>query len=206
MIKKPEGYDESWAATEEAQALPAGCYVCAIRQVTTQTVNEREQFVVLFDIAEGEQKDFYQKQYDAARATQPDAKWRGIYKQYMDGSSLPFFKGLIVSIEKSNPGYSFPWGVRSNEKTLAGKKFGAVMGREQFQASDGTLKWATKIVQVRSLDGLKSAEIPEDKPYVPQGPSAPGGNVPYIGGLPPQQDTGFMHIPDGIGDEELPFN
>lgn len=207
MIQKPQGYDDSWAFTGEAQQLPAGCYVCVVKQVAEQkTQNGRPQFVVLFDIAEGGQKGFYEKQFEMAKKSTTDAKWKGVHKQLMDGSSLPFFKGLMTSIERSNPGYLFPWGKEGNEKTLIGKKFGAVMGREQFPAQDGSLKWTTKIDQIRSLDGLKDARVPEDKPYTANPTQAANGQIPYIGGMPPQQDTGFMNIPDGIGNEELPFN
>ena len=30
MIRKPQGYDESWTYTGESRSLPAGCYVCEI--------------------------------------------------------------------------------------------------------------------------------------------------------------------------------
>lgn len=59
MIKKPAGYDEAAAYTGESQQLPKGKYVCVIKQVATQTSkNGNKQFVILFDVAEGEQKDF----------------------------------------------------------------------------------------------------------------------------------------------------
>ena len=205
MIQKPQGYDEAQAFTGEATQLPAGCYVCVIKQVAeVKTQNGRPQMAVLFDIAEGEQKGFYAAQYDAARGSGNEAKWKGVHKQIMDGSSLPFFKGLMTSIEKSNPGYQFPWGRDGNEKTLIGKKFGAVMGREQFRTTDGQLKFATKVFQIRSVDGLKDAKTPEDK--LLQENQAANAQIPFIGGMPPQQDTGFMNIPDSISDEELPFN
>lgn len=208
MIRKPEGYDAAWAATGEARSLPAGRYVCVVKQAKVIEENNKEKLAVLFDIAEGEQKGFYQEQYDASKRLQNDAKWRGVHKQVMGGTSLPFFKGLITSIEKSTPGFTFRFGVEGNEKTLAGKKFGAVMGREQFQTQDGSLKWATKIVQIRSIEGLKDAEVPEDKPLPadkqsPAGTQQAGGDVPFIGG---QKDTGFMYVPDGVANEELPFN
>lgn len=195
MINKPAGYDEAQVFTGEVQQLPAGCYICVIKQVSmTQTQGGRPQLAVLFDIAEGEQKGFYQKQYDASRAS-GNAKWKGVHKQLMDGNSIPFFKGLMTSIEKSNPGYLFPWGLEGNEKTLQGKKFGAVMGREQFLTEDNKKRFATKIFQVRSIDGLKDAEIPEDKLL----PETVGNPQPSL------VDTdGFMNIPDGIN-EELPF-
>lgn len=199
MISKPQGYDEAAAYTGESMQLPPGLYVCKIKQVSeTKTSNNRPQLAVLFDVAEGEQKDFYQAQFDASKRMNGDkAKWKGVHKQLMDGSSLPFFKGLMTSIEKSNPGYAFPWGQEGNEKTLVGKKFGAVMGREQFETSEGGTAFATKIFQVRSIDGLKDAKIPEDRLLEVQPTHTPAPS-------PSADPDGFMNIPDGI-DEELPF-
>lgn len=194
MLNKPQGYDEAYTFTGESISLPAGKYVCSIVQVNqAQTRTGRPQLVVLFDIAEGEHKGFYQNQYEADKRRGSDASWRGVYRQIIDGSSLPFFKGLMTAIERSNPGYTFPWGRENNEKTLVGKKIGIIMGREQFKASDGSLKWATKAVQVRSLDGLAEADVPADKPYE-EAPAA----APYI-------TENWMRVPDGV-QEELPFN
>lgn len=199
MIQKPQGYDEAQAYTGEAMQLPAGCYVCVIKQVNqVKTQNGRTQLAILFDIAEGDQKGFYKKQFDAAKQSGQNAKWKGVHKQIMDGSSVPFFKGLMTSIEKSNDGYFFPWGRENNEKTLEGKKFGAVMGREEFLTQDGKRRFATKIFQVRSVDGLKDAEIPEDKLLTEE--AARTASAPQ----PTPDSDGFMKIPDGI-DEELPF-
>jgi hypothetical protein len=197
MINKPQGYDEAAAFTGEFATLPAGCYVCTVKQVSmTQTKNGRDQIAILFDIAEGEHRGFYGTQYEAAKAQDSNAKWKGVHKQIMDGSSLPFFKGLMTSIEKSNSGFAFPWGKEGNEKTLVGKKFGAVMGREEFLNSNGEKRMSTKIVQVRSIDGLKDAKVPEDKLL-----DDSAANKPVYG---QPDENGFMNIPDGI-DEELPF-
>ena len=200
MIAKPQGYDEAQAFTGEFVSLPAGCYICIIKQVSmVQSQKGRDQIAVLFDIAEGEQKGFYDRQFKAARLQDPEAKWKGVHKQIMDGSSLPFFKGMMTSIERSNPGFSFPWGQKDNEKTLVGKKFGAIMGREEFLTSGGEKRMATKIAQIRSIDGLKDAKVPEDKLL---GDDAGAASTPSQYG--PADENGFMNIPDGI-DEELPF-
>jgi len=199
MIGKPQGYDDAQAFTGEFVSLPAGCYVCTIKQVSTgQSQSGRNQVAVLFDIAEGEYKEFYDKQFKAAKTQGSDAKWKGVYKQIVDGSSLPFFKGLMTSIEKSNQGFQFPWGQEGNEKTLVGKKFGAIMGREEFKTEEGEKRMATKVVQVRSLDGLKDAKVPEDK-LLDDNAMPPAS--PQYG---PADKDGFMNIPEGI-DEELPF-
>lgn len=206
MIAKPQGYDEAQAYTGESMQLPAGCYVCVVKQVSqTETKNGRPQLAILYDIAEGENKGFYQAQFEAAKKSGSDAKWKGVHKQVMDGSSVPFLKGLITSIEKSN-NYQFPWNLEGNEKSLVGKKFGAVMGRREFLTSEGEKRFVTEIFQVRSLDGLKDAKVPEDKllsveelnQYSQRSlPSQPASD-------PALAADGFMSIPDGI-DEELPF-
>ena len=78
MIKKPTGYDEAAAYTGEFQQLPKGKYVCVIKRVATQqSKNGNEQFVILYDIAEGDQKGFYQKMFDNDKSQNPSgAKWR----------------------------------------------------------------------------------------------------------------------------------
>ena len=96
MIKKPAGYDEAAAYTGEFQQLPKGKYVCVIKQVTTQeSRNGNLQFVLLYDIAKGEYKDFYKKMFESDKAQNPmGAKWRGVFKQNIgytnptEGSSL----------------------------------------------------------------------------------------------------------------------
>lgn len=199
MITKPQGYDEAPAYTGEFMQLPAGLYVCEILGVKQEEYNGHDRFVMQFDIADGEHKGFYQKQYNVEKATNQNAKYKGVHRQYMDSNSLPFFKGLMTSVERSNQGFHFPWGTQGNEKTLVGKKFGAVMGREEFLTADGEKRMATKIVQIRSIDGLKDAKVPEDKLL----DDAPAASAPA-----PQQgaasEDGSMNIPDGIN-EELPF-
>ena len=200
MISKPNGYDEAPAYTGEFAQLPAGLYVCEILGAKQEEYNGRARFIMQFDIAEGEHKGFYQKQYNAEKQTSQNAKFKGVHRQYMEDQGLPFFKGLMTSVEKSNQGYHFPWETKGNEKTLVGKKFGAVMGREEFLTSDGEKRMATKIVQIRSIDGLKDAKIPEDR-LLDNAPKAQETAAPKYG---PEDGDGFMSVPDDI-DEELPF-
>lgn len=202
MIKKPQGYDEAQAYTGESQQLPKGKYVCVIKQVATkETTNGNQQFVILYDIAEGEHKDFYKKLFEADKAQNPtSAKWRGVFKQNMDGKGLSWFKGVITSIERSNT-FTFPWDKENNEKTLVGKKFGGIFRRRQYEADNGFRPIVTELFRIRSLAGLEEAEVPEDD-LLPVGP---------VGRLNPQQaaapmdSDGFMNIPEGVEDEGIPF-
>ena len=200
MINKPQGYDEAAAYTGEFSQLPAGLYVCEILGARMENYNGNDRFVMQFDIAEGEHKGFYQERYRTEKLTNQHAKYKGVHRQFVSGNSLPFFKGMMTSIEKSTPGYFFPWGRENNEKTLAGKKFGAVMGRRQFLDQNNEPKFVTEIFQIRSLDGLKDAKIPEDRLLEGQetGKSASPAKDPALA------NDGFMNIPDGA-DEELPF-
>lgn len=199
MITKPQGYDEAPAYTGEFATLPAGLYVCEILGVKQEEYNGHSRFVMQFDIAEGDQKGFYQKQYNAEKQMNQEAKYKGIHRQNMEEQGLPFFKGLMTSVERSNQGFHFPWETKGNEKTLVGKRFGAVMGREEFLTSDNQKRMATKIVQIRSIDGLKDAKIPEDKLLSDPVPEKAAGTQPS------QADgDGFINVPDDV-DEELPF-
>ena len=152
-MRKPQGYDEAPAITGEGQALPPGLYVCQIKMAIEENKNGKAVLAIAYDIAEGEYKGFYQQRYDADKS--PDKKWPGIHRQYTEGKSTGFFKGLITSIEESTPGYQWNW----DESTLKGKRFGAIMRREEYEQG----KFATKVYQVRSIEGLKNAKVPDDK-------------------------------------------
>ena len=206
MIKKPTGYDEAAAYTGEFQQLPKGKYVCVIKRVATQqSKNGNEQFVILYDIAEGDQKGFYQKMFDNDKSQNPSgAKWRGVFKQNMEGKGLSWFKGIITSIERSN-NFTFQWDREDNEKTLNGKKFGGIFCRRQYEAENGNRPIVTELWQIRSLAGLSEAEVPEDE-LLPEVPGA-GSQQAQANAAPPSMvdGNGFMNIPEGAGDEGIPF-
>ena len=161
MILKPTNYDEVQAYTGEFETIAPGGYICVIQkaEAVTTAKGNLPMLTILFDIAEGDSKGFYERQWksDEGRANR---KWRGVYNQITEGKSVPFFKGLITSIEESNAGYKWNW----DEKTLEGKLFGGVFGREQYRKQDGKLAMATKCVSIRSVKAIRDGvEAPEDK-------------------------------------------
>lgn len=200
MIKKPSGYDEAAAYTGEFSQLPKGKYICTIKQAATKvSENGNDQFVILYDISEGDQKDFYQKLFDTDKSQNAsNAKWRGVFKQNMDGKGLSWFKGIITAIERSN-NFTFQWNKENNEKTLAGKKFGGIFWRRQYEKDNGDRPIITELWRIRSVAGLSEAEIPEDN-LLPEKvtTSASVNQGAPIG-------DGFMTIPEGAGDEGIPF-
>lgn len=200
MIKKPQGYDEAAAYTGESQQLPKGKYECIIKQVVVQeSKNGNAQFVILFDILTGEHKDFYQKLFDAEKIHNPSsAKWKGVFKQNMDGKGLSWFKGIITSIERTN-NFTFQWDKENNEKTLIGKRFGGVFRRRQYEAENGNRPIVTELFRIRSVAGLAEAEVPEDEMLPDRPVQKPIPATASVAG------DGFMNIPDGVEDEGIPF-
>lgn len=164
-MNKPQGYDEAQSYTGDFEQLELGGHICKITGVRleyTQNTNA-EVLVIAFDIAEGKQAGYYQKRFDEAKKSNAEAKWQGIYRQFTQGNSTPYFKGMIENIEKSNEGYNFA-STGFNENTLVGKLFGGVFGREQYKAQNGSLKFATKCRSIRTVQKIREGvEIPEDK-------------------------------------------
>ena len=202
-MKPIPGWDETPAYTGETMQLPKGLYVCIVKQANiVEAKDGREQLALLFDITEGDQKGFYQKMFDNDKSQNPSgAKWRGVFKQNMEGKGLSWFKGIITSIERSN-NFTFQWDRDDNEKTLNGKKFGGIFRRRQYEAENGNRPIVTELWQIRSLAGLSEAEVPEDE-LLPEGPAA-AAPAPMDPAHPLGGGDGFINIPDGI-DEELPF-
>ena len=160
-MNKPEGYDSTQAFTGDFETLPGGGHICFIRQAKLdKTSTDKDVLILLFDIFEGEHKDFYKRDFERRKESKPDAKWQGTYRQLTDGKSLPYFKGMITAIENSNSGYKWNW----DEATLKGKVFGGVFGQEEYKGNDGKVHMSTKCRWVRSVEQIrKGTEVPEIK-------------------------------------------
>lgn len=168
MINKPNGYEKSEAYTGDFESITLGGHICEINHVKVEEYTWGKSMLICFDIVEGENKGFYRRQYDRKKQQDPNAKWSGVVRQGIpsgDGSdkdalTTGFFKGLMMNIEKSNPGYVWNW----DEQTLKGKKFGGVFGQEEFMAQDGSVKLATKCVQVRTVETVRAGvDVPPVK-------------------------------------------
>lgn len=182
-MNKPQGYDEAQSYTGDFEALKLGGQICKIINVEEGKTQKGNDYIdILFDIDEGEQAGYYTKRYEEMKKTN-QAKWQGVYRQFTGGNSVPYFKGMIENIEKSNEGYHFNF----DEKTLIGKKFGGVFGREQYKNQQGELKFAIKCRNIRTVEAIRQGvEIPEDKL------------------LPTEQDNYFFNPVDN-SDDDLPF-
>ena len=205
MIRKPNNWNEVKEFSDRPK-LPLDAYVCKVRKAVVQSTDYGDQLCILFDIADGEFKDFFKKDFDSS--TVENKKWKGVLRQFIprdDGSekdewTKSSFKGLTTSFEKSNPGYQWNW----DENSLAGKFIGILFRNEEWEY-DGKTGWAVRPFRGLSVDSVRSGEytLPKDKPLKNKSvaPASSYGNYGNYGnyGAP----GSFVDLTEEDG--ELPF-
>lgn len=200
-MKAYNGFDRN-DTYKDVERLPVGGYVLAIIDAKEVTNEWGSTLAIAFDIAEGDYKDFYKRNFDSQ--TTEDKKWKGVYRLRVpkdDGSEQDAwtkrrFNTVIVNIEESNPGYTWDW----DEKKLKGKKIGALFNNKEYDFN-GRQGFFTNCHSLVPVEKIRSGnfEIPADTLL----PTKIDNNGYPMGAKP--VENGFMNIPDGI-DEELPFN
>lgn len=184
------------------EQLPKGAYVIKIMNaVEKPTKNNSGTYLeISFDIAEGDYAGFYEKQY---RANQnEDKKWSNdaVYRLNVpnDGSD-PFiwenWNTFFADLEDSNGGFVFVGDVKSLRGKLIGGKFHIEQRVYNGNILENTrLKWTCVADDVRNG---KPGRMPKDKLITETATTSPG--------IIPTDSSGFMSIPDGVTDDELPF-
>ena len=172
--------------------LPKGAYVLKILRAEECTTKKGDgaYIKVAFDIAEGEYKDFYKKQFDAI--TDEDKHWPydGIYNLAAPDDDSPQwmidgFGTFIAALEDSNSGYHWDW----DETKWKNLIIGALFRIEQNKAN-GNVYDHTKPYWFRPADAVRNKKygrLPKDK----------------IIKAKPASDS-FINVPDGEEDE-IPF-
>ena len=187
------------ARRKSFETLPKGAYVVKITNAKEEKWPSGDSVIrIAFDIAEGEYKDFYQKQFDAD--TKEDKKWPfdAVFnlnvptddsKDYIWTEWNTFFADL----EDSNNGFVFDGDVKKLRGKLIGGKFRNEQSSYKGNVYDHTkLKWTCVAEDVRTGNAGK---MPKDKLVESN----------KAGSEAPQVDAdGFMTVPDGV-DEEVPF-
>ena len=133
------------------EKVEAGGYICGIYAV--EDVPEKEYLKISYDIVEGEKKGFYSKLKKEKEWALPS--FIASYKE----SALPFFKGTITSVEKSNKGFKFD----NDETKLVGKKIGLVLFEKERINNNGKKVVDMRVDKAHSIEAIKSGdfEIPE---------------------------------------------
>ena len=195
MIRKPQNWENVQVMTDRAK-LPVGAYVCKVKQVGIQHNDSGDQLAILYDIVEGEHKDFYAR--DFQQNQNPDKKWKGVIRIWLpkdDGSDKDettkrIFKGMVTAFEDSNPGYKWNW----DESTLVQKTIGILYRNEEWEYNSKS-GWNAKPLRCMSAGKVRSGDftLPQDKPLVRRGDA---------------YDTGYTAAPAGaiaVETDELPF-
>ena len=146
--------------------LPAGGYVAKILNAKVEEYSWGEVLVISFDIAEGEYKDFFSKQYK--ENTREDKKWKGNFRltvpnegnQYFE-SQKRTFGNAIWAIEESNPSFRWAW----DENALKGKMVGVLFRNYEYDV-DGRQGWSTECCTFVSVEDVRTGNFkhPKDKP------------------------------------------
>lgn len=210
MIRRPNNWNEVQEFTNRPK-LPNGAYVCRIKKAVIQsTSGNNDLLCILFDIIEGEYKDFYSKDFEAN--TSNDKKWRGVLRYWLpidDGSengeiTKRKFKGLVTSLEKSNQGYVFDW----NENSMAGKIVGVLFRNEEWEMN-GKTGWAVRPFCALSVDTVRSGEytLPNDKPLKTNATASAASVGAAYGStyVPSAYSAPAPQFEAMSGDDDLPF-
>jgi hypothetical protein len=194
MIEQFKDYDQV-KAYSEFPTLPKGGYVLKIMGVSVKTNSNGKYLQIGCDIAEGEYKDFFTKQY--TNDTRDTKKWGCNYLLSLpkddgteqDGWTKRSFKTFTEALEDSNNGYHFDW----DEQKFKGKLIGGLFNEREYQKTDGTIGRATNLDRVCAAEKIRKGDykLPEDKLIKRFGNNTSGMD-------------GFVNVPEGTN-EELPF-
>ncbi len=201
---KPQNYDTTRAAGEY-EPIVLGGHKMVIKQVSEKkSQGGLDMLVILFDFAEGdEQAGYFMKQFD--NDIRPDKKYPNVGTNYMiiDESvdyGVRNLKTFITCVEKSNPGFAVKWGDNFGQQ-FKGKLIGGIF-RSEKDWYDGREVKRHKLAWFRSVEGIKDADIPEERTTKAYDDHLKEEAI--MGANP--AGTDFMNIPDSVADDVLPFN
>lgn len=196
-MERFDGFDKAKedAKTTGGGRLPAGAYVCKILKVelvTPEKADASKYIHILFDVAEGDQKDFFTNQYKAN--TREDKKYKGHTKIYIpknngdekDEWTKKTFAKWTNALEDSNAGYAWDW----DESKWKDKLIGIVFG-DTGTRIDGKDIVYTEARYPVSVDQVHNGTAGEAK-------------FKSKGDYGKETSDDFMSVPDSI-QEELPF-
>ena len=151
----------------EREKLPAGGYVAKIMSAEEVSYSWGSVLLISFDIAEGEYKDFFRKDYQ--ENANEDKKWRGTYRLRIpkddgsekDGWTKNIFGGAMWAVEESNQGYAWNW----DDKILKGKMVGVLFRNKEWEMN-GNTGWTTECCKLESVEDIRNGKfrMPKDKP------------------------------------------
>lgn len=191
-------YDKS-KRRKSFQQLPKDAYVIQIKQAkeVQNKSGNGSHLAIVFDIAEGEHKDFYRKQYDSN--TNEDKKWPNdaVYRLTVPGDNSPSYvwsnwNSFFADLEDSNNGFVFGGDPKTLKNKLVGGKFHIEQTEYNGNIYDHTrLRWTCVAEDVRTG---KAGQLPNDKliSKAPQGRPIPADADGFISAAGDDEEVPFI--------------
>lgn len=147
--------------TTGGDKLEPGCYVCKILDVQEgkQASSGAYCLEIIYDIAEGPEKDHFSDDWGRNNAWAHSDRW-----YYGTEATNGMFRGRLDCIEKSNP--SFKVSEFNNDETkLKGMLFGAGIQKRFYTNASGEDKESLEVVRIWDADFVRSgkAKLPEPR-------------------------------------------
>lgn len=142
----------------EYEKVEPGAYVVAIQSVVHKP--EREYVEVLYDIVEGKFAGKYSEDFWADK---PYA--HHVFLSYKP-KALGMLKGRLRMITESNPGFDAMAAFDADQWGLfIGKRFGLVLGEEEYEGNDGNVKTRLTDVAWKTVQQVHDGDykVPECK-------------------------------------------
>lgn len=180
---------DSVQETEEFENSKPGAYIGVICRV--EDVEEKEYLLIEWDFAEGNYKDNNRETFERA------GFWPIQLRRSYKPKALGFFKAFKTALEESNPGYKFD---ELDLRSMVGKRFGLVLGEEEYQKNNGSIGTRLYVAQTRSIQAIQKGDfkVPDLKRL--SSPQSTGNAYSY----PTNTQNPYGNFSD-IGKEKLPF-
>lgn len=171
--------------------LPAGGYIARIKRVEKD--GARQFLRIEYDITEGDWAGYYADLYERA------GFWGGTFVRSYKPRAAGFFRGFLEDVSASNNGVQLiNERGEVDEQQLVGKALGVVLGLEEYEGNDGTIKTKLRVQTVLPVERIQTGDytVPDIKRLERPTPIPVSGVVDTTQAAP----VGFEQLA-----EELPF-
>jgi len=148
----------------EYQRMTAGGYIVAVQAVRTKGKNssgrdidyvtENQYVKFIYDVIEGDFAGKFSDDYWA-----DESKDWG-HQFYLSWKNLGALKNAIQCLDESNPGFDAMAAFEADKwEMFVGKKFGIVLGEEEYRANDGSIKTRFTFPRIKSVQDIRDGKF-----------------------------------------------
>ena len=143
------------STTNDYVKLPAGGYVCRILKVE-DVPGDKPYLRIVYDINEGDYKGYYSDDWGK------NNEWAHENRHYYTPASFGMFKGFLKAIDESNgTGYEAAAETGFDENRMAGLLIGYIIGEEEYEGNDGSIKTRLRVRSVRTVQDIRDGKYRE---------------------------------------------